>query len=322
MKKKNEISTAKKIINEYADKINFYMKQNEVLKSQLADMTTTLIINKNILYSQLLDNSKNKDNMDVLNELKIENERVSQKNLELNKEKEILESKVNKIKRFKKFFQLRKMQSDYDEKFLNERSEIDKLHEEIFMLQQKIYEKESALVNFKRESEKNSNQETLKEIFIADPTKINVELNNELNNTRDIMAKVSKMLNAEKLKNEKLEKKYKQIMEDYDELKKISISAIGSHDKNFNCESNNLNNKKDNLHNKNIKEINIKGCYNTISGNNIKKNLFVDDPISNLNASENASNNKRNNFIYFNQALLISFLKYKNKRLKLNKHFR
>jgi len=103
MKKKNEISTAKKIINEYADKINFYMKQNEVLKSQLEDMTTTLIINKNILYSQLLDNPKNKDYMDVLNELKLENERVSQKNLELNKEKEILESKVNKIKRLKIF---------------------------------------------------------------------------------------------------------------------------------------------------------------------------------------------------------------------------
>jgi len=180
------------------------------------------------------------------------------------------------------------MQSDYDEKFLNERSDIDKLNEEIFILQQKIYEKESALVNIKRESEKNSTQETLKEIFIADPTKINVELNNELNNTRDIMAKVSKMLNAEKLKNEKLERKYKQILEDYEELKKLSINGIGNHD----CELKNLNNKKDKIHNKNINENNIKGCYNTISGNNIKKHLSIEDPISNLNASENALNDK------------------------------
>lgn len=117
------------------------------------------------------------------------------------------------------------MQSDYDEKFLNEKSEFDKLNEEIFTLQQKLYEKESALVNLKRETEKNSNHESFKEIFIADPTKINVELNNELNYSRDIMGKVSKMLNAEKIKNEKLERKYKQLNDDFEELKKININV-------------------------------------------------------------------------------------------------
>lgn len=94
MKKKFDALTAKKIINEYADKINFYMKQNEVLKAQLDDMTTTLNINKNILYSQLLDNPQGKDYISVLTQLKAENDRVSEKNQELNKEKEILESKV------------------------------------------------------------------------------------------------------------------------------------------------------------------------------------------------------------------------------------
>jgi len=106
--KKSEISTAKKIINEYADKINFYMKQNEVLKSQLEDMTTTLNINKNILYNQLLDNPKSKDYASVLNELKFENERVFQKNMELNKEKENLESKVKINNNFLLFYQFHK----------------------------------------------------------------------------------------------------------------------------------------------------------------------------------------------------------------------
>lgn len=94
MKKKCDIITAKKIINEYADKINFYMKQNEVLKAQLDDMTTTLKINKEILYGQLLDNPQSRDYISVLTQLKIENERVSQINQEMNKEKAILESKV------------------------------------------------------------------------------------------------------------------------------------------------------------------------------------------------------------------------------------
>ncbi len=92
--KKSEIITAKKIINEYADKINFYMKQNQVLKSQLEDMTITLNINKNILYSHLLDNPQNKDYLSVINQLKSENERVFNRNIEINKEKELLESKV------------------------------------------------------------------------------------------------------------------------------------------------------------------------------------------------------------------------------------
>jgi len=104
MNKKFDISTAKKLISEYADKVNFYMKQNEVLKSQLEDMTTTLNINKNILYKQLLENSQNHEFLSILNELRSENERVSDKNVELNNEKQILESKVKRfilIKNFK-----------------------------------------------------------------------------------------------------------------------------------------------------------------------------------------------------------------------------
>lgn len=96
MKKQFDTSTAKKIISEYADKINFYMKQNETLKSQMEDMTTTLNINKNILYKQLLDNPNCKDYSTIINELKNENERISQRNTVLNIEKEALESKVKK----------------------------------------------------------------------------------------------------------------------------------------------------------------------------------------------------------------------------------
>lgn len=178
------------------------------------------------------------------------------------------------------------MQSDFDEKFLNEKSEFEKLHEEIFSLQQKLYEKESALVNMKREIEKNPNSDSIKEIFIADPTKINVELNNELNYARDIMAKVSKMLNAEKTKNEKLEKKYKQLSDDFEELKNININvALNSDNTGIvnntcdNCCHVNLTKDDNNNNNKN-KHNNLttlgndqyrRGSYNTIAagGNNI-----------------------------------------------------
>jgi chaperonin cofactor prefoldin len=100
MKKQFDISTAKKIISEYADKINFYMKQNELLKGQMDDITTTLNINKNILYNQLLDNPGCIDYASVINQLKNENERISERNSKLNLEKEAIESKVKNLKNF------------------------------------------------------------------------------------------------------------------------------------------------------------------------------------------------------------------------------
>lgn len=172
------------------------------------------------------------------------------------------------------------MQSDYDEKFLNEKSEFDKLNEEIFTLQQKLYERESAFINLKREFEKNPNHESTKEIFIADPTKINVELNNELNYTRDIMAKVSKMLNAEKSKNEKLERKFKLLSDDFEELKKININVALNSDNTgianntcANCCNDNLTkdefnncNNVNNFSNNNYNYNNKRGSYNTVGG--------------------------------------------------------
>lgn len=103
---------------------------------------------------------------------------------------------------------------------------MDKLSEEIFILQQKLKEKEVEVMKIKREYDiKSVNSENIKEIFIADPTKINIELNNELNSLRDIMGKLTKMLNAEKSKNEKLEKKYQQLLEDYEELKENFLNS-------------------------------------------------------------------------------------------------
>lgn len=165
------------------------------------------------------------------------------------------------------------MQSVYEEKFLNEKSEFDRLNEEIFKLQQKLYEKESALVNLKRETEKNSNYDSIKEIFIADPTKINVELNNELNSTRDIMAKVSKMLNAEKVNNEKLEKKIKQLTEELEEIKNKNINAAQGKHKENNYGNYKINNtcanRDDNFEKE---EYNSYNNYSCLTDNNINLN--------------------------------------------------
>ena len=92
--KKKDINTAKKIINEYADKIHFYMKQNELLKSQLEDMSITVVNNKNILYNFMFENTNDKKELETFEEIRKENERIYQKNLEKSKEIETLEVKV------------------------------------------------------------------------------------------------------------------------------------------------------------------------------------------------------------------------------------
>ena len=54
MKKKQfDSQTAKKIINDYAEKINLLSRENKVLKKQLEDSNISLKINKEILYSHI-----------------------------------------------------------------------------------------------------------------------------------------------------------------------------------------------------------------------------------------------------------------------------
>lgn len=155
--------------------------------------------------------------------------------------------------------QIRKLQSDYDEKFLNEKSDFDKLNEEIFTLQQKIYEKDSAIVNLRRESDKSniSDHNHIREVYISDPTKLNVELNNELNYSREIMAKVSKLLNIEKLKNDKIEKKFNLISAEFEEYKNIIKT-----NKNENINKPNVINNNTNLNSKSSFCNNLKSSQN------------------------------------------------------------
>ena len=49
MQKKFDVSTAKKLLSLYAEKVNFYMKENKALQMELNDTKTSLEINKEIL---------------------------------------------------------------------------------------------------------------------------------------------------------------------------------------------------------------------------------------------------------------------------------
>ena len=92
MQKKFDVSTAKKLLSLYAEKVNFYMKENKTLQMELNDTKTSLEINKEILYKQLNKVVKEKEKK-VLTKLKEENDRLNKKNSELYKNKIELEKK-------------------------------------------------------------------------------------------------------------------------------------------------------------------------------------------------------------------------------------
>ena len=59
MNTKFNIETAKKLLSVYAENVNFYIRENKMLKNQLKDIQISLQINKELLFKEL--NMKLKD---------------------------------------------------------------------------------------------------------------------------------------------------------------------------------------------------------------------------------------------------------------------
>ena len=186
MKKKPfDVQTAKKIINEYAEQINLLSRENKVLKKQLEDSKISLQINKDILYSHI----KSKKNVteefeSIITDLKKENERLNDKIAWLFTEKGELAKKLYKL------------QDSLNDKLNQENLLIEQERTEKFINENKLKEKEfqieslkKQIENLKKNSKNNQNQNNVKEIYIGDPNRINVEINNELTMSRAIIKK-------------------------------------------------------------------------------------------------------------------------------------
>jgi hypothetical protein len=93
-----------------------------------------------------------------------------------------------------------------DDKIIAENEGTGKLKEKIFLLENKLRERENLITSMKDELEKyfyESNNDS-KVIFIAEPDKYNLELYNELCISKELYIKVSKMLSNEKTHTDKL----------------------------------------------------------------------------------------------------------------------
>ena len=186
MKKKQfDAQTAKKIINEYANQINLLSRENKVLRKQLEDSKVSLQINKDILYSHIKSKKNGSEECDsIISDLKKENERLNDKIAWLFSEKGELTK------------QLYKLQDSLNDKLSQENNYIEKRRTEKFLFENKLKEKESQieilkkqLETLKKNTKNNIPNAGVNEIYIGDPNKFNIEINNELTMSRAIIKK-------------------------------------------------------------------------------------------------------------------------------------
>jgi hypothetical protein len=180
----------------------------------LDDTKTTLMINKELLYKYISQQTKNQERFDLYCELQNENKRLTELTNSLYKEKILFEKKVYfELYFFEKFLisQLYKIQQDIEDKVLADKDVVERSRELIFIFENKIVEKENSIQNLKYELSLyyRNNEHTPREIISADPDKVNLELYNELNMSRELISKMTRKLNSEKQNKTLLESKIK-----------------------------------------------------------------------------------------------------------------
>lgn len=199
-KKSFDSKTAKKLINEYAEKINILTRENQLLKKQLEDAHTSLKLNKDILYTHF-SQKVNKDSSQLIIDLQKENTRLSEKVENLYKEK--LEATKT----------IYKLQEELEDKTQKERDLSEKEKSKKFVDDNKLIEKDNKILNLQKQLEKlrhsGNNKDKGKIVYIGDPNKFNLEMNNELVTTRTLIKKYSALLQREKLTTQKLNSQIK-----------------------------------------------------------------------------------------------------------------
>jgi len=176
-----------------------------------------LAINKDLLHKHINESNKIKSENQILSEMNEENIRLQKKIEKLFNENNLLDKKVYKV------------QQCYEDRMAADRELLDNLSDKIFQLENKLIAKDNIIDDLKQELSKYLNADNLKKtkhIFVVDPTKVNVDLNNELNFTRDILAKLGKLMNVDKNKIDKLEHKITYLNDEIKQSKSMNNLSL------------------------------------------------------------------------------------------------
>jgi hypothetical protein len=275
---KNEKKTALKLINKYADSYNTIILENKTLKLENKDLRSNLKINKEII-DGFFSNKTFKEKIEsFIKSYKEENKNLYNQNLILSKELETINSKISFNKQI------------FSNSMMQIKEDNEKLKTKNFLNEQLILKKNSIIQHQKKKINelKDGYNFIDREIIICEPSKIVLEINEELQVYKQLYDNFTNLLKESK---ESLIK-YEQIINDLQNENQNLRTQYKIYVFNSNRERDNLITtiKRERSHS-NIKIKENGGALNLLRNYN-KKN--------NNNKINNKNNNNNNNKIYLN----------------------
>ena len=175
--------TALKLLNKYADNFYSLKEENTQLKLQIQDLNSNLKINKSIIdnfFSKL--NPKEKEST-IIYKIQLENYNLYTQNENLRKKNSELSNKIYMN------------QQTYIESTTRIKEENEYLKTKLFMLEQILQKKENLL----KKNKKGISLYNNKEIYVTNPSKLIIEINNELIQFKEKSKKLEDILKDTKI---------------------------------------------------------------------------------------------------------------------------
>ena len=277
--------TALKLLNKYADNFYSLKEENTQLKMQLADLNSNLKINKSIIdnfFSKL--NLKDKESS-IFSKIQQENYNLYNQNENLRKKNSELSHKIYIDKQ------------TYLESTQRIREENEHLKNKIFLLEQTLQKKENLLYKNKRGFSSLYNH---KEIFVTNPSKLIIQINNELITFKEKSKNFEEMLKDSKGLIEKYEEQIMELQNENQLLRQEYKMHIFSTNRERETLMSEI--QKERIQLRSVTEDNLKYRKSRIKNNNNSKNDVYD--INNKikgNKSHKDKNHFKNNLKQINE---------------------
>ena len=278
---KYDPKTKNKLISQYQTIISSYTSENKRLLSQIEDLKTTLNINQNLLYHFI--STKLGENENIKN--------IINKSKNLWEQNELLIDNKNNIE-----MKTDKLQKHMEQIPSQIREEVNNISVQINKKKNDLIQKDNAIKKLKIDLEKTRKSAFFKtartEVLVTGPTKLNLEISQELSNAKNILSKVSNKHSKEKKKSDKLEKEVKNLRDEMIKLKKDSINLNNKINK-INIKNNQISESVKSLNDEHIFLENM--GYNISVENNEKEYEEEEKEESDESSDDNNSEGNRKN---------------------------
>lgn len=191
----NKTKQKQKLIEDYKNAISKYSSENGELEEKIKDLKISLNLNQEILYDFII---KSSDSSDEIKNLVNNTKKLWEENQSLIEKKNLFEIKLSR---------LQELAEDTPTQI---REELKNLKLKSSLVQEEIIEKDNLIQKHQKELEKIRNNSLFKnarkEVYVTEPSKLNVEIVQELIDLRAILLKLSLLYDKKFDECEKLKK--------------------------------------------------------------------------------------------------------------------